>query len=174
MENLSIRTQSELQNLISEGRKAKLEMERRQEQRLKELAKTSPLFRRDGSIREIKLSDNNEVNEFMYMFYYHNHAYFRKCVDKQVKKIVVRGEQFVSGLGIYYEKGKYKWGSEGMQNSMKRRGFVKVLSSDCNTACLNATVKLVNKILNNIYRTLENVKCVKEGRYSDRNFTPCR
>ena len=136
--------------------------------------KNSPLLYSDGTLREIKLSTNQEVNDFMHAFYYHNHGYFRKCVERGVKKIVVQGEQVVSGVGIYYEKGKWKWGSEGMQNSMERRGFIKVLRDDYNTSCLDATPKLVNKILNNIYRTLENIKCVKEKRYDDRNLTPCR
>lgn len=136
--------------------------------------KNSPLLYSDGTLREIKLSTNKEVNDFMHAFYYHNHGYFRKCVERGVKKIVVQGEQVISGVGIYYEKGKWKWGSEGMQNSMKKRGFIKVLRDDYNTSCLDATPKLVNKILNNIYRTLENIKCVKEKRYNDRKLTPCR
>tara|TARA_R100000081_G_scaffold88744_1_gene60603 strand:- start:124 stop:642 length:519 start_codon:yes stop_codon:yes gene_type:complete len=164
-------TDNELNNLVLSGSQ---ELKNRSETKAKELAKTSPLLYSDGTLMKIKLSTNKEVNDFMYAFYYHNHEYFRECISKGVKKIVVQGEQVVSGVGIYYEKGKWKWGSESMQNSMKRRGFIKVLRSDWNTSCLDATPKLVNKILNNIYRTLENIKCVKEGRYDDRNFTPCR
>ena len=159
-------TDNELNNLVLSGSR---ELKNRRETKAKELAKTSPLLCSDGTIKEIKLSNNNEINHFMYMFYYHNHQYFRECISKGVKKV-----NSSSGIGIYYEKGKWKWGSESMQNSMERRGFIKVLRSDWNTSCLDATPKLVNKILNNIYRTLENIKCVEEGRYDDRNFTPCR
>ena len=57
---------------------------------------------------------------------------------------------------------------------MIKRGHIKVLRSDDSTSCLNATVKLVNRILNNCYRTIENIKCVREGRYDDRKLNPCR
>ena len=136
---------------------------------MKTTTKNSPLLYSDGTLMNIKLSTNKEVNDFMHSFYYHNHQYFRECISKGVKKV-----NSSSDIGIYYEKGKWKGGSEGMQNSMKKRGFVKVLRSDWDTSCLDATPKLVNKILNNIYRTLENIKCVKEKRYDDRKLTPCR
>ena len=56
----------------------------------------------------------------MHSFYYHNHQYFRECISKGVKKI-----NSSSDIGIYYEKGKWKWGSEGMQNSMKKEDLSK-------------------------------------------------
>ena len=52
--------------------------------------------------------------------------------------------------GIYYEKGSFKWGSQGMQNKCEKKGFIKVLRNDFDTSCLAATPKLVNKILNAI------------------------
>ena len=133
-------------------------------------------------IPSIKLSKNYQDDEFLNSFVYHNHSYFARCILNKINKIYMVGQDpkapIAKGndeyVGIHYETGKWKWGSESMQNSMKRRGFIKVLRSDWNTSCLDATPKLVNKILNNIYRTLENIKCVKEGRYDDRNFTPCR
>ena len=65
-------------------------------------------------------------------------------------------------------------GFRGYAKLNEKRGFIKVLRSDWDTSCLDATPKLVNKILNNIYQTLENIKCVKEKRYDDRKLTPCR
>ena len=57
---------------------------------------------------------------------------------------------------------------------MIKRGHIKVLRSDGDTSCLNATNKLINRILNNIYRVIENIKCVEEKRYDDRKLNVCR
>ena len=128
----------------------------------------------------IKLSKNHEVNEFMNSFLYHNESFFQKCINLGVKEIT---QSMVdeyskstpnSGIGIYYEKGPWKWGTQGMENQMVRRNHIKVLRSDRSTSCLNATPKLLNRILNNIYRDIENAVCVSEGRYDDRKFNPCR
>ena len=129
---------------------------------------------------QVKLSKNHDVNEFMNSFLYNNESFFQKCVDLEVKEItqsMVDGYSEStpnSGIGIYYEKGPWKWGSQGMENQMIKRGHIKVLRSDKGTSCLNATPKLLNRILNNIYRTMENVVCINEGRYDDRKFNPCR
>ena len=104
----------------------------------------------------IKLSKNHEVNEFMNSFLYHNESFFQKCINLGVKEIT---QSMVdeyskstpnSGIGIYYEKGSFKWGSQGMQNKCEKKGFIKVLRNDFDTSCLAATPKLVNKILNAI------------------------
>ena len=129
---------------------------------------------------QVKLSKNHDVNEFMSSFLYHNEKFFQSCVDLEIKEItqsIVNGyskSTSNSGIGIYYEKGPWKWGSQGMENQMVRRGHIKVLRSDDGTSCLNATPKLLNRILNNIYRDIENAVCVSEGRYDDRKFNPCR
>ena len=122
-------------------------------------------------LSQVKISKNNEVNDFMKSFVYHNEKFFEKCLNLKLKNLSSLPE---SGIGIYYEKGPWKWGSQGMENQMIKRGHIKVLRSDDSTSCLNATVKLVNRILNNCYRTIENIKCVREGRYDDRKLNPCR
>jgi len=118
----------------------------------------------------VKLSKNDDVNEFMNAFLYHNKDFFQECIDNNIKDVSSSTHE----VGIYYEKGPWKWGSEGMQNQMLRRGHIHVLRSDRSTSCLNATPKLLQRILNNIYRTIENFNCISEGRYDDRKLNPCR
>jgi hypothetical protein len=60
-------------------------------------------------------------------------------------------------------------------NQMIKRGHIEIVKDHRNNCyCLDATVKLVNRILNNCYRTIENIKCVREGRYDDRKLNVCR
>ena len=62
-----------------------------------------------------------------------------------------------------------------MMNQMIKRGHIEIVKDHRNNCyCLDATVKLVNRILNNCYRTMENFKCISEGRYNDRKLNPCR
>ena len=124
---------------------------------------------------QVKVSKNNDVNEFMTNFLYHNEDFFKRCLKLGITKF----DSSSSDLGqndvdIYYEKGTWKWGSQGMENQMVKRGHIKVLRSDSNTSCLQATNKLINRILNNIYRVIENIKCVEEKRYDDRKLNVCR
>ena len=119
---------------------------------------------------QVKVSKNNDVNEFMTNFLYHNQDFFKQCIDLKLKNV----NSISHNVGIYYEKGTWKWGSQGMENQMIKRGHIKVLRSDDNTSCLQATNKLINRILNNIYRVIENIKCVEEKRYDDRKLNVCR
>ena len=60
-------------------------------------------------------------------------------------------------------------------NQMIKRGHIKIVKDHNNNCyCIDATLKLKNRILNNIYRTIENFKCISEGRYDDRKLNPCR
>ena len=124
---------------------------------------------------QVKVSKNNDVNEFMTNFLYHNEDFFKRCLNLGITKFestsIDLGQE---GVDIYYEKGTWKWGSQGMENQMVKRGHIKVLRSDDNTSCLQATNKLINRILNNIYRVIENIKCVEEKRYDDRKLNVCR
>ena len=124
---------------------------------------------------QVKVSKNNDVNEFMTNFLYHNEDFFKRCLNLGITKFestsIDLGQE---GVDIYYEKGTWKWGSQGMENQMIKRGHIKVLRSDDNTSCLQATNKLINRILNNIYRVIENIKCVEEKRYDDRKLNVCR
>jgi len=129
----------------------------------------------DNVFNQVKVSKNNDVNEFMTNFLYHNEDFFKRCLKLGITKF----DSSSSDLGqndvdIYYEKGTWKWGSQGMENQMVKRGHIKVLRSDSNTSCLQATNKLINRILNNIYRVIENIKCVEEKRYDDRKLNVCR
>ena len=122
-----------------------------------------------------KFSKNNEVNHFMSMFLYHNQDFFKRCLKLGITKFDSSSSDLEQNdVGIYYEKGTWKWGSQGMETQMVKRGHIKVLRSDSNTSCLNATNKLINRILNNIYRVIENIKCVEEKRYDDRKLNVCR
>ena len=132
---------------------------------------------------DVKLSKNDEDNEFMNSFLYHNMEYFKQCLSSGLKKIKMIGTNpkypITKGndenVGIHYETGKWKWGSVGMMNKMIRRGHITIAKDHNNGCyCLNATAKLVNRILSNIYRTIENIKCVEEKRYDDRNFSICK
>ena len=124
---------------------------------------------------QVKVSKNNDVNEFMTNFLYHNQDFFKRCLKLGITKFDSSSSDLgQEGVDIYYEKGTWKWGSQGMENQMVKRGHIKVLRSDSNTSCLQATNKLINRILNNIYRTIENIKCVEEKRYDDRKLNVCR
>ena len=124
---------------------------------------------------QVKVSKNNDVNEFMTNFLYHNEDFFKRCLNLGITKFESVGVDLgQEGVDIYYEKGTWKWGSQGMENQMVKRGHIKVLRSDSNTSCLQATNKLINRILNNIYRVIENIKCVEEKRYDDRKLNVCR
>ena len=121
---------------------------------------------------QVKISKNNQVNDFMKAFVYHNEKFFEKCLNLKLKNLSSLPEL---GIGIHYECGPDKWGSEGLMNQMIKRGHIKIVKDHRNNCyCLDATVKLVNRILNNCYRTIENIKCVREGRYNDRKLNPCR
>jgi len=124
---------------------------------------------------QVKVSKNNDVNEFMTNFLYHNEDFFKRCLKLGITKFDSSSSDLgQEGVDIYYEKGTWKWGSQGMENQMVKRGHIKVLRSDSNTSCLQATNKLINRILNNIYRVIENIKCVEEKRYDDRKLNVCR
>ena len=124
---------------------------------------------------QVKVSKNNDVNEFMTNFLYHNEDFFKRCLKLGITKFDSSSSDLgQEGVDIYYEKGTWKWGSQGMENQMVKRGHIKVLRSDSNTSCLQATNKLINRILNNIYRLIENIKCVEEKRYDDRKLNVCR
>tara|TARA_R100001510_G_C7641180_1_gene198805 strand:- start:1116 stop:1538 length:423 start_codon:yes stop_codon:yes gene_type:complete len=132
-------------------------------------------------IPETKLSNNHQDNDFLNAFIHHNYDYFSKLTYMGITAIeqvtgkapIAKGnDQYV---GIHYECGPDKWGSVGMMNKMIKRGLITIAKDHRNNCyCLNATAKLVNKILANINRTIENIKCVKEGRYNDRKLNPCR
>ena len=123
-------------------------------------------------LSQVKISKNNEVNDFMKAFVYHNEKFFEKCLNLKLKNLSSLPEL---GIGIHYECGPNKWGSVGMMNQMIKRGHIEIVKDHRNNCyCLDATVKLVNRILNNCYRTIENIKCVREGRYNDRKLNPCR
>ena len=58
---------------------------------------------------------------------------------------------------------------------MIKRGHIEIVKDHYNNCyCIDATSKLKNRILNNIYRTIENIKCVEEKRYDDRKLNVCR
>ena len=125
----------------------------------------------------IKLSKNDDVNEFMNSFIYHNENFFMTCISSGIKKIKDNNRFLLKSqnVGIHYETCRYKWGSVGLMNQMIKRGHVTIAKDHMNDCyCLDATAKLVNRILSNIYRAIENIKCVKEGRYDDRNFSICK
>ena len=122
-------------------------------------------------LNQVKISKNNQVNDFMKAFVYHNEKFFTKCLTNKMGNF----RKLPFSIGIHYECGPNKWGSEGLMNQMIKRGHIEIVKDHRNNCyCLDATVKLVNRILNNCYRTIENIKCVKEGRYDDRKLNPCR
>ena len=112
-------------------------------------------------IPSIKLSKNFQDDEFLNSFLYHNEAYFSRCIFNDIKKIYMVGQDpkapIAKGndqyIGIHYETGKWKWGSVGMMNKMIKRGFITIAKDHNNDCyCLNATAKLVNKILTEIWK----------------------
>ena len=114
-------------------------------------------------IPSIKLSKNSENDEFLNAFLYHNEAYFSRCIFNNVKKIYMVGQDpkapIAKGndeyIGIHYETGKWKWGSVGMMNKMIKRGLVTIAKDHNNDCyCLNATAKLVNMILKEIWKKI--------------------
>tara|TARA_R100001086_G_C11773723_1_gene241602 strand:- start:333 stop:728 length:396 start_codon:yes stop_codon:yes gene_type:complete len=122
-------------------------------------------------LNQVKISKNNQVNDFMKAFVYHNEKFFTKCLTNKMGNF----RKLPFSIGIHYECGPDKWGSEGLMNQMIKRGHIEIVKDHRNNCyCLDATVKLVNRILNNCYRTIENIKCVREGRYDDRKLNPCR
>ena len=122
-------------------------------------------------LNQVKISKNNQVNDFMKAFVYHNEKFFTKCLTNKMGNF----RTLPFSIGIHYECGPHKWGSVGLMNQMIKRGHIEIVKDHRNNCyCLDATVKLVNRILNNCYRTIENIKCVREGRYDDRKLNPCR
>ena len=120
---------------------------------------------------QVKISKNNQVNDFMKAFVYHNEKFFTTALTHKMGNF----RKLPFSIGIHYECGPDKWGSEGLMNQMIKRGHIEIVKDHRNNCyCLDATVKLVNRILNNCYRTIENIKCVREGRYDDRKLNPCR
>ena len=122
-------------------------------------------------LNQVKISKNNQVNDFMKAFVYHNEKFFTTALIHKIGNF----RKLPFSIGIHYECGPDKWGSEGLMNQMIKRGHIEIVKDHRNNCyCLDATVKLVNRILNNCYRTIENIKCVREGRYDDRKLNPCR
>ena len=114
-------------------------------------------------IPSIKLSKHDQDDEFLNSFLYHNEAYFSRCIFNDIKKIYMVGQDpkapIAKGndqyIGIHYETGKWKWGSVGMMNKMIRRGYITIAKDHRNDCyCLNATAKLVNKILTEIWKNI--------------------
>ena len=109
----------------------------------------------------VKLSKNTNDDDFLNSFLYHNEDYFGKLINMKITKVeqvsakapIDKGnDQYV---GIHYETGKWKWGSVGMMNKMIRRGYITIAKDHNNDCyCLNATAKLVNKILTEINKSL--------------------
>ena len=114
-------------------------------------------------IPTIQLSKNSDNDEFLNAFLYHNEDYFGRCIYNDVKKIYTIGQNpkapIAKGndqnIGIHYETGKWKWGSVGMMNRMIKRGLVTIAKDHNNDCyCLNATAKLVNMILTEIWKKI--------------------
>ena len=114
-------------------------------------------------IPSIQLSKNYQDDEFLQSFIYHNYDYFARCILNKINKIYMVGQDpkapIAKGsdqyIGIHYETGKWKWGSVGMMNKMIRRGYITIAKDHNNDCyCLNATAKLVNKILAKINKSL--------------------
>jgi len=108
------------------------------------------------SIPTVKLSKNYQDDEFMNAFIHHNYKFFSDCISNDTRQIVMVGSNprypisigNNQNVGIHYETGKWKWGSVGMMNKMIRRGYITIAKDHNNDCyCLNATAKLVNKIL---------------------------
>ena len=114
-----------------------------------------------SEIPSIKLSKNTNDDDFLNAFLYHNEDYFGKLINMNITKVeqvsakapISKGnDQYV---GIHYETGKWKWGSVGMMNKMIRRGYITIAKDHNNDCyCLNATAKLVNKILTEIWKNI--------------------
>ena len=114
-----------------------------------------------SEIPSIKLSKNTNDDDFLNAFLYHNEDYFGKLINMNITKVeqvsakapISKGnDQYV---GIHYETGKWKWGSVGMMNKMIRRGYITIAKDHNNDCyCLNATAKLVNKILKEIWKNI--------------------
>ena len=111
----------------------------------------------------VKLSKNVEDNEFLNAFVYHNANYFIKCIQNNVKKIYTIGSNPKApickgndqNIGIHYETGPWKWGSVGTMNKFVKRGHVTIAKDHNNDCyCLDATAKLVNKILTEIWKNI--------------------
>ena len=112
-------------------------------------------------IPDVKLSNNLQDDEFMNAFIHHNYNFFSKCIFNGTKKIYMIGQNprypiskgNDQNVGIHYECGPHKWGSIGMMNKMIRRGYITIAKDHRNNCyCLNATAKLVNKILTEIWK----------------------
>ena len=116
-----------------------------------------------SKIPTVKLSKNYNDDEFLNSFLYHNEDYFGRCIYNDIKKIYMVGQDPKAPIdkgndqyvGIHYETGKWKWGSVGMMNKMIRRGYITIAKDHNNDCyCLNATAKLVNKILAEINKNI--------------------
>ena len=110
--------------------------------------KNTKLNVNEVNCEQLGLSKNYDTDQFMSMFLYHNKDFFQKLINGGYTKfpddVECSGE-----CGIYYEKGPWKWGSQGMQNKMQKNGFIVPSKTHNNTgdSSLWATPKLINKIL---------------------------
>ncbi len=108
---------------------------------------------------EVKLSKNYDINEFLNNFLYHNTNYFKNLVDNDYTSCPTGDYTYGKdqGLlpGIHYECGPHKWGSIGMLNKMLKKGLVTIIKDHKNNCyCLDATPKLVTKILKAVNKYL--------------------
>ena len=58
-------------------------------------------------LSQVKISKNNEVNDFMKSFVYHNEKFFEKCLRLKMGNF----RKLPFSIGIHYECGPDKWGS---------------------------------------------------------------
>ena len=101
---------------------------------------------------EVKLSKNYDINEFLNSFLYHNPKYFNTLINIGYTSCptgdVCPADTGGFLPGIHYETGRWKWGSVGLMNNMIKRGLVTIVKDHNNNCyCLEATPKLVTKIL---------------------------
>ena len=109
----------------------------------------------------VKLSKNYDINEFLNNFIIHNPVYFNTLIKEGYTQCPndYTCPADTGGIlpGIHYETGKWKWGSVGLMNKMIKKGFVTIVKDHNNDCyCLDATPKLVTKILKAVNKYLGN------------------
>ena len=103
---------------------------------------------------EVKVSKNSTINMFLNAFLYHNTKYFQNLIDNDYTSCPSDDTVLP---GIHYECGPWKWGSVGLMNKMVRKGFITIVKDHNNDCyCLDATPKLVTKILKAVNKYLGN------------------
>ena len=84
-------------------------------------------------LNQVKISKNNQVNDFMKAFVYHNEKFFTTALIHKMENF----RTLPLSIGIHYECGPDKWGSVSLMNQMIKRGHIEIVKDHRNNCCIS-------------------------------------